>query len=302
MTTPTLFPARQVPLGGIRGSTVYRTLPQRELPTVGAWCFLDQGVPGEPAAKVLPHPHIGLQTVTWMFDGTIRHRDSLGTDATVRAGALNLMTAGHGIAHSEYPMVPGMEFAAVQLWIALPEHARHGASAFEQLRELPAVALAGMRATVLIGDFAGVHSPATVHTPMVGVDLRLEPGAALKLPLRPDFEHALYPVSGSLLAADTTLGARTLAYFPTGPDVLTVRAGENGCHCLLLGGAPLGEDLVMWWNFVARTHEEVAQARADWESGDGRFGHIPGHGAERIPAPPLPGVRLTPRRRRPPHH
>ncbi len=297
------YPSREVPLGGVRGVTVHRVLPQRDLPTVGAWCFLDHFGSTAPSPDlppdIDPHPHIGLQTVTWPFEGQIRHRDSIGSDVEIEPGQLNLMTSGHGIAHSEYT-VPGAPAGhGIQFWIALPEGDRQIAPHFDQHRELPVVELPGLRATVLIGSLAGARSPATVYSPIVGADLRIEPGSAVILPLATEFEHALLVIDGELTAAGVPAPAGPLLYLGSDRADLSL-SSSAGAHAILIGGEPFGEDLVMWWNFVARSHDEIQQARNDWEKRDlDRFADIAGHPPEqRIPAPPLPNLRLKPRKRR----
>ncbi|MBL1075591.1 pirin family protein [Nocardia sp. 2] len=297
------FPAREVPLGGVRGVTVHRSLPQRDLPTVGAWCFLDNFGSGSPAKPeghdIDPHPHIGLQTVTWPLDGRIRHRDSVGSDVEIWPGQLNIMTSGRGIAHSEYRVPGHTSGRGLQLWIALPEESRFVAPHFEQHRDLPEFDLPGLHGTVLIGSLGGRTSPATAYTPIVGADLRLESGAEVTLPLNPEFEHALLVVEGEITADGTKTGPEQLFYLGSDRTEL-VLASAAGAHMLLVGGEPFGEDLVMWWNFVARSHEEIESARNDWENHDlARFPDVAGHTPEqRIPAPPLPGLHLKPRKRR----
>lgn len=299
-----LYPAREVPLGGVRGVFVERVLPQRDLPTVGAWCFLDHfGSPtvtktGAPP-DIDPHPHIGLQTVTWPFEGRIRHRDSVGSDVEINPGQLNLMTSGRGIAHSEYydPARPAGH--GLQLWIALPGGSTGVAPHFEQHRDLPVYESAGLRAIVLIGTLAGVTSPARAYTPIVGADVRLEPGADVVLPADPAFEYALLSVDGEVTVADTELKPGPLLYLGTGRRELRLTSA-TGAHLALIGGEPFREELVMWWNFVGRDHDEIVAARADWEARNAeRFPYIAGHPHDqRIPAPPLPPLRLKPRKRR----
>ena len=299
-----LLAPREVPLGGVRAMAVHRSLPQRDLPTVGAWCFFDRFGPQDAVMRVDPHPHIGLQTVTWPLVGEIRHRDSVGSDVTVRRGALNIMTSGRGISHSEYSLgdEPG-PLDALQLWIVLPDGRREGEPGFERHEDLPKVDFPGATATVVIGEFAGVRSPATVHTPLVGAELVLAPGARVRLPLRPDWEHAITLVEGCAAVhagrdgEPTRLGPLDLLYLGVHRDGIEV-GSETGAMLFLLGGLPFEEDLVMWWNFVGRDHDEIAAAREEWEAGSERFGRVVAHGSERIPAPPLPHVRLTPRRRR----
>ncbi|MFD0637663.1 pirin family protein [Catenulispora yoronensis] len=285
-----LYEARDVPLGGVRGVTVARTLPQRALPTVGAWCFLDHFGPHGVAMNVNPHPHIGLQTVTWPFEGEIRHRDSVGSDVVVRPRQLNLMTAGRGIAHSEFAVPESPAGHGLQLWTALPGDQRDTAPHFEQHQDLPVYEHPGLRAIVFLGTLDTVTSPATTYSPIVGADLTINAGAGVTFPLTHYFEHALVLIDGDLSVAETELAPGPLLYLGTGRSDLTLSSRE-GAHVILLGGEPFREDIVMWWNFVGRSHEEIEEARADWEGRDqARFPDIGGHSVEeRIPAPPLPG-------------
>lgn len=294
--------AREVPLGGLRSMSVRRSLPQRELTTVGAWCFLDRFGPERVRMRVEPHPHMGLQTVTWLLRGEVRHRDSLGSDAVLRPGALNLMTSGAGIAHSEYSLGDDeADLDAVQLWVALPEDARNGAAGFESHQTLPTLDLGGATATVIMGELAGLISPASTFTPIVGAQIVVEPGATASVPLDPAWEHALVPVGGDIAisGAEGALAAPPrdgLLHLGTDRDAVAL-SSDTGGTVLLLGGEPFADDLVMWWNFVGRDHAEIEQARLDWEGRSARFGEVLGHTA-RVPAPPLPHVRLRPRRRR----
>lgn len=269
--------------------TIYRALPQRSLPTVGAWCFLDRFGPQAVTMRVEPHPHSGLQTVTWPLAGEIRHRDAMGNDAVLRGGQLNLMTSGAGIAHSEYSLGYGAaEIDALQLWIALPEATRNGPRGFEHHATLPTIALTALRgddaeAVVVMGALAGVTSPATVHTPLVGAQVRLAPGSAVRVPVEAHWEHVAVLLEGDLAVAAAVDGSGNGRSEPTAPrrnDLLYLGAGrtgielasEQGALLFLLGGEPLADDLVMWWNFVGRSHEEIVQARDEWESGSGHFG------------------------------
>ena len=313
--------AREVPLGGVRGMEVHRTLPHRALPMVGAWCFLDRFGPQDTLMRVEPHPHIGLQTVTWPIIGEVRHRDAVGSDVIVRPGALNLMTSGAGIAHSEYSVGEGpIPLDALQLWVALPETRRHGTPAFERHEDLPVLDLGhGADAIVVMGELDGVASPATVHTPIVGAELRLPPGVTVRIPLHPGWEYAVSGMTGTVEAVtgmDATdadaarrpgsapeagptasVDPSRLVYLGKGRDHLELRSAE-GARVFLLGGEPFEADIVMWWNFVGRSHDEIVEAREAWEAQAPRFGAVIDHGPERIPAPPLPAVRLTPRKRR----
>lgn len=318
-----LLEARDVPLGGVRAMEVRRILPHRELPMVGAWCFLDRFGPQEALMRVEPHPHIGLQTVTWPFVGEVHHRDSVDSDVVVTRGELNLMTSGAGISHSEYSVGEHpIRLDALQLWVALPESRRHGAPAFERHTDLPTLALEGLggttagTATVVMGTLADTVSPASAFTPLVGAEIVIPAGSTIRIPLRPDWEYALVGAFGTAHVhtapgTDTSGAVSSAARTPVGPhellyvginrdhiDVTSPVATREPVTVFLLGGEPFESDLVMWWNFVGRTHEEIVEARDAWEAGSARFGHVVDHGDERVPAPPLPAVRLTPRRRR----
>ncbi|WOQ69810.1 pirin family protein [Microbacterium limosum] len=308
-----LLTSRDVPLGGVRGMEVHRALPQRDLPMIGAWCFLDRFGPQVARMRVEPHPHIGLQTVTWPFVGEVRHRDTVGSDVLVARGALNLMTSGAGIAHSEYSTgEDAVALDALQLWITLPDARRHGPQAFERHENLPEVTISSPNgedageATVVMGPFGGAESPATVHTPLAGVEVRIAAGASARLPLEPAWEYGLLGVFGDVrvhahrdaAASALDLAPHDLLYLGIHRSHIDVVAGPEGATVFLLGGEPFADEIVMWWNFVGRSHDEIVAARDEWEADSPRFGHVVGHGSERIPAPPLPHVRLTPRRRR----
>lgn len=300
-----LLPGHDVPLG--RYTTVRRLLPQRRRRMVGAWCFVDHFGPdevaGRPGMRVPPHPHTGLQTVTWLVAGEILHRDSLGHRQLVRPGQLNVMTSGFGIAHSEDspPEHPPL-MHGVQLWIALPEPARNGPPDFAHHAAVPLLDDGDLTVAVLVGEVAEVRSPAVVHTPLVGAELRLTGGASGRLPLRADFEHGVLVMSGTAEVAGTPLEPGTLLYLEPGRVDLAVRAagaaGDStaGTRLLLLGGVPFEESLVMWWNFVGRSHEEIVAARDDWMAGR-RFGPVAGDPDAALPAPPMPAVRLKARDR-----
>jgi redox-sensitive bicupin YhaK (pirin superfamily) len=288
-----VFEPRAVPLGGLRAMQVDRVLPQRGLPTVGAWCFIDSFGPGDATMRVLPHPHIGLQTVTWPLAGEIHHRDSLGHDVVVRPGQLNLMTAGRGVSHSEFSVSEGT-LHGLQLWVALPAERADMAPAFEQHTSPPAFEAPGVTGAVLVGTLDGVTSPATVHTPLVGADLTVTSTATV--PLDPAHEHAVLVVTGTPTVAGAPAPRGHLVYLGTGRPAVTI---DGPARVMLLGGEPFPDELVMWWNFVGRSHDEIAAARADWEAAADRFGHVTGHDGATIPAPDLPGIRLRPRTRNP---
>jgi len=308
-----IIDAREVPLGGLRALNVWRSLPHRDLPTVGAWCFIDHFGPTNDVMTVLPHPHIGLQTVTWPLSGEVRHRDSLGSDVVLRPGELNLMTAGDGVAHSEFsvgePAPAGRTERAsgrypqlmhgIQLWVALPDGPRTGPAGFEHISDLPRVAGEGWRGIVLVGEFDGATSKATTYTPLVGVELTIAARSLVTIPLNPDFEHAVLAVDGPFTAQGyTEVNHRQVLYLAPGRDRVVVDAGRDST-LLLLGGEPFTEPLVMWWNFIGRDHDEIVAAREEWEAQrGGRFGSVDGHGGQIIPAPPMPALRLKPRVRR----
>lgn len=286
-------------------TTVSRYLPTRGRTTVGAWCFLDHYGPDDvdagPGMQVAPHPHVGLQTVTWLLHGEVVHRDSLGSEQAIRPGQLNLMTAGSGIAHAETSPPPGERppvLHGLQLWVALPGERRAPDPGFEHRPELPVADLGGggARARVLVGELAGARSPATVHSPLVGADVTVG-GARVEVPLDPDHEHAVLVAGGTVAVEGVSLGTGSCAYLGRRRRRLSL-AGDPAGRLLLLGGEPFAEPLVMWWNFVGRSAEEIAEARADWEAGRrfGDVGGVPGGSTARVPAPPLPPGRLRPRR------
>ncbi|ROP48614.1 MULTISPECIES: pirin family protein [unclassified Rathayibacter] len=302
-----ILEARLVPLGGARAIEVRRTLPQRSRSTIGAWCFADHYGPvhlGEEAGMdVPPHPHTGLQTVSWLFEGEIDHRDSVGSHQLVRPGELNLMTAGRGISHSEVSTGAEPVLHGVQLWVALPEEARLGEPFFEHHRGVR-VELPGATAQVFVGELLGASVPASVFTPLVAAQLDLEPGARVEIPLETAWEHGVLVDAGPLEVDGVDVPRSDLAYLAPGRDVLVLTAGDAGARVVLIGGEPFPDQLVMWWNFVGRSHDDVAAARERWQSdviaggdADGPFGRVAGYPGRALPAPTLPTVRLKPRRR-----
>jgi len=275
---------------------VRRLLPLRQRRSVGAWCFVDHygpaSVDGVAGMRVPPHPHIGLQTVTWLIEGTVLHRDSLGSEQIIRPGQLNLMTAGRGIAHSEEsPEDHDPRLHGVQLWLALPGAHRDTAPGFEHHAELPAVRLGGLDATVFAGSLAGVSSPARVFSGVVGAELSAPADAQGTVPLLPGHEHVIFAAFGTAAAGGTGLRPGSLLYLPTGRESVAITA-RAGARLFLLGGKPLGETLLMWWNFVGRTPGDIAEAARDWATGQ-RFGTVTGYRGAPLAAPPLDPVRLA---------
>jgi len=289
-TRPTLevLPGR---LTDVAGLPIRRLLPRSQRRLVGPWCFLDSYGPltfsSRKPMDVAPHPHAGLQTVSWLLEGEVIHHDSLGLEGPAGPGVLNLMTAGRGIAHSEEtpPRNTG-RLRGVQLWVALPAASRDIPPAFAQHRALPAVDLDGGRATLIMGELAGVRSPARAFSSIVGADVAGEPGRRLVLPLDPGFEHALVLLAGGCLLDGQPLSIDTLYYLGCGRGELVVHSEGKGSRLLLLGGAPFGETILMWWNFVLRTTDEVVAAREDWQAGR-RFGEVPAYAGPRLDAPPF---------------
>lgn len=282
-----LTASREAEVGGFR---VRRALPTRRRRTVGAWCFADHmgpaAVTAERGLDVGPHPHIGLQTVTWLVAGEALHRDSLGSEQVIAPGQLNLMTAGRGIAHSEE--ATGRYTGAlegIQLWVAQPEATRHGAPAFEHHAELPRLELGDGMATVLVGGLAGATSPARRDTDHLGVELDLRAGTT-DVPLGPTHEHALVVLRGRVQLDGHAVEPGVLAYLGVGHDECRIRT-DGPARAMLLGGSPFDAELVMWWNYVGRSRDEITDAHRQWSAQDrGRFGPV----ASRLPridtAPP----------------
>jgi quercetin 2,3-dioxygenase len=267
---------------------VRRALPRRGRRTVGAWCFADHMGPADVTERsgldIGAHPHTGLQTVTWLVDGEVLHRDSLGSEQVIAPGQLNLMTAGHGVSHSEEATGHYRgQLEGIQLWIAQADGTRDDDPAFEHHDELPQVELGAAVATVLVGELAGAASPARCDTPLVGADLALTDGSTT-LPLHPEWEYALVVLRGSVGLHDQLVEPGRLAYLGEGRDELVLDAAEP-TRVVLLGGEPLNEQIVMWWNFVGRSREEITRAYESWQEQDDRFGRVRS-ALPRIPAPP----------------
>ena len=301
-----IMTAREVPLGGIRAMTVRRTLPQRERSLIGAWCFVDHYGPDEVAEtggmSVAPHPHTGLATVSWLFTGEIEHRDSAGHHAMVRPGEVNLMTAGRGISHSEVSTTATTTLHGAQLWVALPDGARDVDPSFEHHAPSP-VSGPGWEARVFLGSLLGDTSPVVTHTPLLGAEVLLEAGTELALDLDTTFEHGVLVDAGEVRVDGVAAAPGELAYAAPGRERLVLEVGAEPARVLVLGGPPFGESIVMWWNFVGRSHEEVARFREQWQEQidgetlrDGWFGQPVGEGLPPIPAPALPNARLKERR------
>ncbi|MGC4949351.1 pirin family protein [Streptomyces sp. DT224] len=291
--------ARDVPLGGPRAMTVRRTLPQRARTLIGAWCFIDHYGPDDVAdtggMDVAPHPHTGLQTVSWLFSGEIEHRDSMGTHALVRPGELNLMTGGHGISHTEVSTTRTTVLHGVQLWVALPGEHQHTGRDFRHYVPSP-VRVGGAEISVFLGSLAGDTSPVRTFTPLLGAELLLAPRSTTTLPVDPAFEYGLLVDRGDVRLSGTPLRPTELGYLRTGNDTLTLTNETDApARTVLLGGTPFEEQIVMWWNFIGRSHEDIAEARTAWQNASDRFGSVAAYDGDRLPAPALPNATLAPR-------
>jgi quercetin 2,3-dioxygenase len=296
---------RDVPLGGPRAMNVRRTLPQRARSLIGAWCFIDHYGPDLVSSSggmtVPPHPHTGLQTVSWLFAGEIDHRDSVGSHAVVRPGELNLMTAGRGIQHSEVSLPQTTVLHGAQLWIALPDATRNSAPFFERFVPTP-FDHGGATVSVFLGELLGHASTARTFSRVVGAQLDVPANSIVELAIDATFEHGLLVDSGEPLVNGSAVGRSELAYLPPGTTSIAIATGAEPLRALLIGGEPLGEQIVMWWNFIGRTHEEIVQFRREWQADviadadeNGRFGRVRDYDGRALPAPELPNVRLRPR-------
>ncbi|MFF6880926.1 pirin family protein [Streptomyces sp. NPDC012474] len=293
-----LLSPRRVKLG--ESSEVRRLLPNLGRRMIGAWCFVDHYGPDdiadEPGMQVPPHPHMGLQTVSWLHEGEVLHRDSTGSLQTIRPRELGLMTSGRAISHSEESPRDHARFLhGAQLWVALPDAHRHTEPRFEHHADLPVVTAPGLTATLILGDLDGATSPGTAYTPIVGADLALARGADVRLPLERDFEYAVLSMSGEARVDGVPVLPGSMLYLGCGRSELPLRA-ESDANLMLLGGEPFEEELIMFWNWIGRSQEEIVQARRDWMEGT-RFGEVKGYDGGPLPAPDLPVTRLKPRGR-----
>lgn len=300
-----LIESREIKLTTRTGVSVHRTLPHRDLKMIGAWCFVDHFGPTEQTngMVVAAHPHTGLQTVTWLIEGAIEHRDSIGSVQHIEPGRLNLMTAGRGISHSELSLPETNRLHAIQLWVALPEVDRNTAPEFEHRDDLPIVLGEGWQATILVGEFAGAVAKTKSFSKLLGIEVRLKPNVRMNLPTTLGFEYGVLNVEGSIAVNDTELERASLLYFnkDESADGLALTADSDGATVLVLAGEPFGERILMWWNFIARTNDEIVQQREQWnghlENADGleRFGQFEDRIGGWIPAPELPSVSLNAR-------
>ena len=284
--------AREGRATSVGGLDVRRVLPTKGRRTVGPWCFVDLIGPADAVQpdpmEVGPHPHIGLATVTWLLEGEALHSDSLGTEQVIRPGQLNLMSAGHGIAHAELAARP--PFRGVQMWLAQPNDTRNAAPAFEHHEDLPQFEFGGGTSLLFAGAFDGTRSPARADSPAVGIDMTLFFSAGL--PTDPAFEHAVIPLDGRVKVGPEVVEPGWIALVPQGVSEVPLETDAAGARLLVLGGAPLGEPIAMWWNFVAREQRELETAWRDWQERTDRFGAVPSK-LERIDAPRPPWLRAS---------
>lgn len=287
---------RMVKLTTRTGIDIGRTLPHRHIRTIGAWCFVDHYGPTDQsdAMSVAAHPHAGLQTVSWLFSGEVEHRDSLGSIQHVLPGELNIMTSGRGIAHSELSVNVRSHLHGIQLWTVLPDHERNAQPTFQHLGDLPAFVWQGLKIRLFVGDFLGESSPATIYSPLIGAEIDVSPDSTASIPVQACFEHGILVVAGEVTVNANSVSLGQLHYIPIGREAISLSSSE-GAKVVLLGGEPFKEKIVMWWNFIARTHDEIFQMRQDWESQSQRFPSFTDRIGGRIPAPPLPNLKLKPR-------
>lgn len=283
---------RTADVGGI---PVNRALPSRKRRLIGAWCFLDHAGPAifkgdSRGLQVGPHPHIGLQTFTWMIEGEVLHRDSLGSLQVIRPNQVNLMTAGRGISHTEESVEGERHLHAAQLWIALPETHRNTEPRFDHYPELPSWQIQGAELTLLIGEHDGHRAPTLAFSPLVGIDIATREDTTVSLRLRKDFEYGLLPLEGTFSIDSERFLTNELAYLGRGRNTVDVTLPAGG-RAILVGGEPLDEEILIWWNFVGHSKREIADAQRDWEAGSERFGSIPAYEGQRLMPPPLPWKR-----------
>ncbi|MCL6231164.1 pirin family protein [Acinetobacter amyesii] len=283
------FPLRRAEIG--QGTVIKRALPSRHKRMIGAWCFLDHAgpvhFPQGDGLDVGPHPHIGLQTFTWMIDGTMMHTDSLGTHQLIQPKQVNLMTAGYGISHTEVAPESETQMHAAQLWIALPDDKINMAPQFDHYPELPVVTQEGIELTVLVGEFLQTKSPVKVHSELLGVDLRSSESQSTVLPLNPKFEYGFMALEGTASINGHELNEDNMVVLEPGLTQVKIDLHAGG-RVLLLGGEPFESPILLWWNFVGRTQEELNIAREQWINQDERFGSIPDYDGPRLEAPAFP--------------
>lgn len=282
-------PLRRAEIG--QGTVIKRALPSRHKRMIGAWCFLDHAgpvsFPQGDGLDVGPHPHIGLQTFTWMIEGTLMHTDSIGSKQLIRPKQVNLMTAGQGISHTEVAPEQETHMHAAQLWIALPDTKRNMPPRFDHYPELPVVSRDGVEFTVLVGEFLETRSPVEVHSPLLALDLTAAETVRTRLQLNPAFEYGFMALEGTAHINQHELNEDNMVVLEPGLQDIEIEL-HQGARVLLLGGEPFESAILLWWNFVGRTQDELSEARDQWVNQDPRFGSIPDYNGPRLEAPALP--------------
>ncbi|MBY6062810.1 pirin family protein [Pseudidiomarina sediminum] len=275
---------------------IFRSLPQRQLRMIGPWCFLDHFGPVAPHDyqnfRVPPHPHIGLQTITWLLSGQLFHQDSLGYQQALRAGELNLMTAGNGIAHAEVADAQLDDpLHGLQLWAALPAADEATTARFDHYKKLPQFSLGDCRATLLLGEYADGErrhqSPAIQFHPIFAMQLNTPRVAVTELKLNPEHEYGIYVVSGRVDTLDKTVQPHELIYFGSDRKRVTIELAADTV-ALVIGGEAFAQPVHMWWNFVSSDASAIRRAQQEWNAGHPRFGTVSGYQGERLFAPELP--------------
>lgn len=287
---------RSVKLTTRSGTEISRTLPHRYIRTIGAWCFVDHFGPTtqSDAMSIATHPHTGLQTVSWLFAGEVEHRDSLGSVQIIKPGELNLMTAGRGVAHSELSTENSSVAHGVQLWTVLPDSVRKSAPLFDHYADLPNFQRDELTIRLFMGELWGERSPARTFSEMLGAEIYIPQGAKAEIPLNTNYEYGTLLVEGDLSVGDEALPLKNLHYSPEGRSSLRITS-NNGARIIFLGGMPFPEEIVMWWNFIGRSHEEIEEMRMLWNNEDPGIPPFSAAVEGRIPAPALPNLRLQPR-------
>lgn len=283
------FPIRSAEIG--KGTVIKRALPSRQKRMIGAWCFLDHAgpvvFPQGDGLDVGPHPHIGLQTFTWMIEGTMMHTDSIGSKQLIRPKQVNLMTAGYGISHTEVAPDTETRMHAAQLWIALPDDKINMAPQFDHYPELPLVEQDHIEFTVLVGEFKNTKSPVKVHTELVGIDFFAKESTKTRIPLNPHFEYGFMALEGEAIVNGHDLNSDNMVVIEPGISQIEVEL-PKGSRLLLIGGEPFESPILLWWNLVGRTQEELKTATEQWANQDARFGTIPDYDGPRLEAPAFP--------------
>ncbi len=283
------FPIRSAEIG--RGTVIKRALPSRQKRMIGAWCFLDHAgpvtFPQGDGLDVGPHPHIGLQTFTWMIEGTMMHTDSIGSKQLIRPKQVNLMTAGYGISHTEVAPDTETRMHAAQLWIALPDDKINMAPQFDHYPVLPVVEKDNIEFTVLVGEFMDTVSPVQVHTELLGIDFFTKEQTKTRIPLNPKFEYGFMALEGDAIVNGHDLNSDNMVVLEPGISQIEVEL-PKGSRLLLIGGEPFESPILLWWNLVGRTQEELKTATEQWINQDARFGTIPDYDGPRLEAPAFP--------------